>query len=130
MPITRKKKIGNLGEECAIKFLKKNKYKIIEQNFSNKYGEIDVICENKEFIVFVEVKTRTKNSIVSGVYAVNKKKRYNIIKTAHTYLKAYPSKKQPRFDIIEVEHNKDNGDVYIKEHYVNAFIQGGEYGVF
>ena len=130
MPITRKKIIGNRGEECSAKFLKKNKYKIICKNFSNKHGEIDIICENKEYIVFVEVKTRSNDGFTSGVYAVNKKKQHNIIKTAYTYLKDHPSNKQPRFDIIEIEHNKGDGTFQVKEHYVNAFIQGGDYGVF
>ena len=59
-----------------------------------------------------------------------KKKQYNIFKTAHTYLNEYPSDKQPRFDIIEVEYDKLTQKSCVREHYINAFIQGGDYGVF
>lgn len=130
MLVNKKKTVGDLGEQVATKFLKKNKYKILERNYSNRYGEIDIICGDKNHIVFVEVKTRASDTLVSGVYAVNKKKQYNIFKTAHTYMNVYPTDKQPRFDIIEVVHDKNSGKVYVKEHYINAFIQGGDYGVF
>lgn len=130
MAITKKRSIGNLGEKAAAKFLIKNKYKIIQVNYSNKHGEIDIICTDKDYIVFVEVKTRSKNSFTTGYEAVNKKKQYNIFKTAHTYLNEYPSDKQPRFDIIEVEYDKLTQKSCVREHYVNAFIQGGDYGVF
>lgn len=130
MAKTLKKSIGDLGEKNAVKFLKKNKYRIVETNYSNKYGEIDIICTNKDYIVFVEVKTREKNSFSTGYEAVNKKKQYNIFKTAHTYLNEHPCDKQPRFDIIEVEYDKNTLKIGIREHYVNAFIQGGDYAVF
>lgn len=130
MAITKKRAIGDLGEKVAAKFLKKNKYKIIETNYSNKYGEIDIICSNKDYLVFVEVKTRSKDSFTTGYEAVNKKKQYNIFKTAHTYMNEYPSDKQPRFDIIEVEYDKLTQKASVREHYDNAFIQGGDYGVF
>lgn len=130
MAITRKKSVGNLGEKVAAKFLKKNKYKVIETNYSNRYGEIDIICTNKEYIVFVEVKTRVKDSITTGYESVNNKKQYNILKTAHTYLSECPCDKQPRFDIIEVEYDKITLKANIREHYVDAFIQGGNYAVF
>ena len=65
MAITKKRSIGNLGEKAAAKFLIKNKYKIIQVNYSNKHGEIDIICTDKDYIVFVEVKL--KNSADFGL---------------------------------------------------------------
>lgn len=130
MPDNKRKTVGNLGEKAACKFLKKNKYKIIETNFSNKYGEVDIICENKEYIVFVEVKTRSKDGLDSGVYAVNKTKQHHIIKTAHTFLQTYITDKQPRFDIIEVKFDSDKNSYTIADHYIDAFSQGGYYAVF
>lgn len=130
MAITRKRSIGDSGEKTAVKFLKKNRYKIITTNYANRYGEIDIICANKEHIVFVEVKTRSKNSFTTGYEAVNKKKQYNILKTAHKYIDENPTEKQPRFDIIEVEYDALTNKTNVREHYENAFIQGGNYGVF
>ncbi len=126
----RNKSIGKIGENAAVKFLKKNKYKIIDVNYTTKYGEVDIICENKEYIVFVEVKTRNKNSLVSGVYAVNNKKQNHIFKVAATFISANNISKQPRFDIIEVEFDTNNGRAYVTEHYVDAFSQGGSYAIF
>ncbi len=130
MTLTKKKIVGNSGEKTATKFLKKNKYNVLETNYTCRYGEIDIICMDKNYIVFVEVKTRKKNSLVSGVYAVNKKKQHNIFKAAHTYIGENNVEKQPRFDIIEVEYDSANNSYNVCEHYVNAFIQGGDYAVF
>ena len=129
MGLFHKKEIGNAGENTALLFLKKNKYKILDTNFSAKTGEIDIICQNKDFIVFVEVKTRKKGTQVTGVYAVDKKKQLHIIKTADIYLKKHKCKKQPRFDIIEVEFDS-SGVYYVTNHYVDAFKQGGAYAIF
>lgn len=130
MKMNSKKVVGDLGELTACKFLKKNKYKIVCNNYSNKFGEIDIICENKAYIVFVEVKTRKKGTLVSGVHAVNKKKQLNIFKTADAYIKEHSVNKQPRFDIIEVEYDVANNSATVLEHYIDAFSQGGNYAVF
>lgn len=121
------KEIGQIGEETAVKFLKKNKYRVIKRNYICKSGEIDIICENKDYIVFVEVKTRKKDSLVSGVYAVNRDKQMHILKTASNFLLTYKKRKQPRFDIIEVAFDTDTSCAKISEHYIDAFTQGGNY---
>lgn len=124
------KVIGDLGEKAAVKFLKKNKYKILETNFSSKTGEIDIICVNKNYVVFVEVKTRKVDGLASGVYAVNDKKQQHIIKTASAYLFDNKSDKQPRFDVIEVEFDEKLGSAKVTDHIVDAFVQGGKYAIF
>ena len=123
------KTVGALGEKAAVKFLKKNKYKILERNFTCKTGEIDIICQKDEYIVFVEVKTRKADSVIEGVYSVNKQKQNHIFKTATVYLSKHNTDKQPRFDIIDVIFDKDE-KFSIREHYVDAFMQGGSYAVF
>lgn len=129
MQIFNKKTIGYLGEKTAVKFLKKNKYKILERNFACKTGEIDIICQKGEYIIFVEVKTRKSDSLVEGVYAVNKQKQNHIFKTANFYLNKHKTDKQPRLDIIDVVFDI-NDKFHVREHYVNAFMQGGDYAVF
>ncbi|MCK5021884.1 MAG: YraN family protein [Candidatus Pacebacteria bacterium] len=64
MGISEKRKIGNLGEDRACKFLKKNDFKIIDRNYLKKWGEIDIIAQKKSFfpkknqrIHFIEVKS-------------------------------------------------------------------------
>lgn len=100
--------IGEIGEEYASKFLKKKKYKILERNYRKRYGEIDIIAENKNYIVFVEVKTRHTDSMTSAADAVNRQKQIRIIKTASLYLAENETEKFCRFDVCEVYINSDN----------------------
>ena len=53
MQITEKRQIGDIGEKASRKYLKKNKYKIVAKNYNTKYGEIDIVAEDKNYIVFV-----------------------------------------------------------------------------
>ena len=99
--------IGAKGEKLAEKFLRKNGYKILKRNFLSAHGEIDLIAQNKEFLVFVEVKSRKDSEYNFESYglpceAVNKSKQKHIIYTARCYLQRYPTDKTMRFDVIEV----------------------------
>ena len=100
--------IGEIGEEYAVKFLNKKKYKILERNYRKRYGEIDIIAENKNYIVFVEVKTRHTDSMTSASDAVNRQKQLKIIKTASLYLAENETEKFCRFDVCEVYVNAAN----------------------
>ena len=80
--LTKDNSTGKIGEKFTVKFLKKNKYKILDLNFNTKMGEIDIVAKKDKYIVFVEVKTRDENSWYSPVYAVTASKRKKIIKTA------------------------------------------------
>ena len=100
--------IGEMGEEYAVKFLNKKKYKILERNYRKRYGEIDIIAENKNYIVFVEVKTRHTDSMTSASDAVNRQKQLKIIKTASLYLAENETEKFCRFDVCEDYVNAAN----------------------
>lgn len=94
--------IGKNGEMAARRFLRAHGYSIIEMNYSCRFGEIDIIAQNDEYIVFVEVKTRNKNYIASPCEFVGEAKQNRLIKTAQTYLSLHDVLRQPRFDVIEV----------------------------
>ncbi|MGN1138940.1 MAG: YraN family protein, partial [Ruminococcus sp.] len=96
------KSVGNDGEKTVIKYLKKHKFKIVDTNFSCKFGEIDIIAESEDYIAFIEVKTRAYGQMLEPRCAVDKRKQQRIIKTASIFLYTYENKKQPRFDIAEV----------------------------
>ncbi len=122
---------GQIGEKYTLKFLKRNKYRILECNMRNKYSEIDIIAENKEYIIFVEVKTRTGECSPRPADAVNLKKQQMILKAAKYYLTyTNQSVKQPRFDVAEVFLSEDKSKPYKINYIENAFIQGGAYAVF
>ncbi len=121
---------GDIGEKYTIRYLRRKGFRIIERNMRNKHSEIDIIAENKEYIIFVEVKTRSEDSIIRPVYAVDKVKQEKIIKAAHYYLNySYKTSKQPRFDISEVTLNKRNKPANIN-YISNAFTQSGNYSSF
>lgn len=106
---------GRIGEELAVKFLKGCKYKILERNFKNKLGEIDIIAKDRDIIVFVEVKSRSSSEFGLPCEAVDIKKQNKIRFVASLYLQTKKIEdKELRFDVIEVLDGEIN---YIK----NAF---------
>ncbi len=112
---------GLEGEERAARYLKKQGYDITCKNFQTRFGEIDIIAEDKEYIIFVEVKARGEKSIAEPREFVDLRKQRKIIKTAEIYLSENSTEKQPRFDVVEVKREK--GKTYIN-HIANAFEVG------
>ena len=116
-------KTGGMGESLTADFLRKNGFVIVKRNYHCRFGEIDIIAENKEYIIFTEVKTRREDSLVSPAEAVDARKQRRIILTAEDFLSKYETELQPRFDVAEVTVFKrsDGTDGY-KLHYIkNAF---------
>lgn len=97
-----KKLIGRWGEQKAAEFLKRKKYHIIGMNYSCRLGEIDLIAENRKYIVFVEVKLRKNDRFAEAKEFVTRSKQDKIIKTASLWLSQNETVKQPRFDVIEI----------------------------
>jgi len=116
-----KREIGKRGEEIALEYLKKNKYKIIFKNYRTNFGEIDLIAINKKFLVFIEVKMRKKDSMVNVLYSVNKDKQEKIIKVAEEFLQTHQEFKNYdiRFDTVLIEGEDENRAVTIIK---NAFL--------
>lgn len=78
--------IGYLGESIAKKYLQKKGYFIVEQNYKNKYAEIDLIARNKDTLVFVEVKTRIGEQFGTPENAINRNKMGRLIRNARAYI--------------------------------------------
>ena len=97
--MTDKKKLGDRGEDYTARYLEKHGFHIVERNWHSRYGEIDIIAENEEYLLFVEVKTRKAGSMVPGELAVTPQKQQKLRLTAESYLLAHPTEKQPRFDV-------------------------------
>ena len=94
--------IGKSGEDRACSLLKKKGYKIVERNYMSRFGEIDIIAKKKEYLVFVEVKTRSEKTIALPRESVDSFKQEKIIRTAEIYLSENPTDLQPRFDVAEI----------------------------
>lgn len=106
-----KKKTGKKGEEIAAKHMVRNGYSLLETNFRfRRMGEIDIIAKEKEYICFVEVKTRSSISFGMPSEAINKHKIERIKRLAMVYLSINNLKGQNiRFDVVEVFLTKKGG---------------------
>ncbi|MGD9901392.1 MAG: YraN family protein [Spirochaetales bacterium] len=94
---------GTKGEILATEYLKKQKYKIIETNYTTKLGEIDIIAKDDDTLVFVEVKTRSTKAFGLPREAVTPYKQHKIRLLATQYLKANKLLQEKcRFDVIEI----------------------------
>ncbi len=124
MQVSRSKSdIGKLGENAVSEYLKKSGYTVLSRNYRIRGGEIDIIASDSEYIIFVEVKTRKPDSLVSGFEAVNRRKINLIIKTAYDYLMKNPCSLQPRFDVAGV--TALNGYILNIDYIKNAFDSTG-----
>ena len=93
---------GAWGEALAAEYLRKKRYKIVAAGYHCRFGEIDLIVENKQYLVFVEVKLRKNGDFAAAREYVNRGKQDRIRVTASMYLSQNPTKLQPRFDVVEI----------------------------
>jgi len=117
------KELGNSGENTACLFLESKAYKIIEKNYRAYRKEIDIIARKDEYIIFIEVKTRSSVNFGTASESVNFKKQQHIIFAAKLFLLKNDlySELQPRFDVIEIYRDKKTGKDYVR-HIEGAFI--------
>lgn len=97
-----KKELGNKGEQIASYYLERIGYKILDKNFRKRTGEIDLIAEDNEEIVFIEVKTRTNKNFGYPEESVDNKKLKKLITTANLWLED-KGEHMWRIDIIAIE---------------------------
>ena len=97
-----KKVLGKKGEKAVEKYLKKAGMKILFRNYKTPFGEADLIAEDKDEIVFIEVKTRTSNVFGSGLEAVGAAKQDRYYKIAKLYGVQCGEEINARFDVAEV----------------------------
>lgn len=113
------KDLGRRGEDLASSYLSEKGYKVLERNYTNYCGEIDIIALSPEgYLVFIEVKTRSSRRYGNAFEAVDNKKQTKIIMTSLIYIQDNDfSDTQLRYDIVEVYHEEQNKINHIK----NAF---------
>ena len=93
---------GAWGEALAAEYLRKKHYRLMATGYKCRYGEIDLIVCNKQYLVFVEVKLRKSNSFAAAREFVDFRKQSRLRTTASLYLDQNPTNLQPRFDVIEI----------------------------
>jgi len=115
---------GSWAEGEAARFLGAKGYRIVESNFFSRRGEIDLIVEKAEELVFVEVRYRGAEGFGVPGESVGRSKRRRLILAAKAYLMIRGEMERPcRFDIVSLQRTKE-GSLRI-EHWPNAFDRNG-----
>jgi putative endonuclease len=114
---------GARWEKTAESFLRSKGLKLLQRNFSSRFGEIDLIMEDGRTLVFVEVKYRTSKQHGTGADAVTLQKQGRISRTASWFLVKNPGRAEQycRFDVISIDPPKgDQGINWIKDAFYST----------
>lgn len=104
------KEIGQKTEKLALNYLKSRGLKLIQNNFNCKFGEIDLIMQHEECLVFVEVRYRKHHQFGNGAESVNYHKQQKILKTAEFFLQRHVKYNQNpcRVDVVSIGSGKND----------------------
>lgn len=111
--------IGNTGEEIALDYLTDRGYNILETNWRFGKEEIDIIAINADFLIIVEVKTRTSDKFGDPSNFVNYHKQKMLIRAAQIYSQRFGITQEIRFDIISILLDNNKPKI---THLVDAFF--------
>lgn len=91
---------GREGEDAAARAVQARGWKILDRNWRAGHLELDIVCEDGEELIFLEVKTRAENCLVSPLEALTREKRRRLIRAAQAWLSAHDAWERPcRFDL-------------------------------
>jgi len=99
-----RQEIGKLGEKLAVEFLRKRGYRIRETNFRCREGEIDIVAQQMDFLVFVEVRTKSDLGFGSPEESITQSKKERLVSSALSYISTH--KNLPplqRIDVVAIE---------------------------
>jgi len=111
--------LGTAGEEMAQAYLKKNGYSIQHINWQFGKLELDIVAKKDNWLVVVEVKTRSTDTFEHPQEAITNSKIKNIVNATHEYIHTFDWQGETRFDVISVI---PRGKTYVVEHIEDAFI--------
>lgn len=114
---------GAWGEALAAQYLRDRKYTIVASNYHSRFGEIDLIAQNRSHLVFVEVKLRKNANFARAAEYVDRRKQDRLRVTASIYLSQYPTELQPRFDVIEIYAPQGHTTVLPEIHHMEDAFQ-------
>ena len=115
------KSLGSWGERVAADYLGSRGYEIIEMNYRTRHGEVDIIAQDLNFLVFAEVKLRKNDRFAKAREFVTTAKRERIKTCALIWLSENEAARQPRFDVIEIYAPGGSGGGCEINHIENAF---------
>ena len=103
------KDLGDFGEQAAAEHLMGKGYTILERNYRCRAGELDLVARKEQWLVFVEVKTRSSRRYGQPAEAVGYKKQIHMRRVAAHYLSCHPTRQEIRFDVVEVYAELQDG---------------------
>jgi putative endonuclease len=107
----KKQETGKRGEQIACKALEKKGYRILERNYRCRHGEIDLIARHHDYIVFIEVRSKTGDAFGSPEESVTEAKKKKIIATALDYLQNHRGLPENwRVDFVAIELDPAGGE--------------------
>ena len=116
---THRQTVGRWGEDTAAEYLKAHGYNILARNVHTPHGEIDIVANKDDLILFVEVKTRSSHSFAYPEDSVTRRKQAHLLSAAQEYLDQHPESGETwQFDVIAVE-GQPGGKAHI-EHFENV----------
>lgn len=121
--MARSKLTGAWGEALAAEYLRKKRYQIVAVSYRSRFGEIDLIAEDRKNLVFVEVKLRKAGSFAKAYEYVDRHKQDRIRVTASMYLSQNPTVLQPRFDVIEIYAPEGTATAHPEIHHLEDAFQ-------
>ncbi len=128
------KNLGDRGETLVAQLLQANGWQIVAQQWRCRWGELDLVACDRQWLIFIEVKTRSdQNWDENGALAINHQKQVKLIKSASLFLSQHPhfNNLNCRFDVALIRHKShchaetstDHGsELYLKEYIEQAFI--------
>ena len=118
-----RKILGRWGEAAAADYLRKKGFRLVAAGWHCRFGEVDLIVEDGDYLVFVEVKMRRSASFAQAREFVDVRKQNKLRTTAQMYLSMNPTSLQPRFDVVEVYAPQGTQTIKPSIHHLeNAFI--------
>lgn len=98
---TAKARTGAEGEEAAAAHLRRLGWKILDRNWRSRHLELDIVAEERDTVVFVEVKTRAEGGIQRPFEALTPVKKERLCRAAQAWLEAHDAWSRPcRFDLV------------------------------
>ena len=124
--MTNTQLLGRFGEAAAAEYLRQKGYTILGMNYRTRLGEIDLIAADRRFVAFVEVKLRRSGDFARAREFVTPTKQRRIIAAAEEWLQTDSSRRQPRFDVIEIYAPQGIRTLHPEiHHWENAFSADG-----
>jgi putative endonuclease len=103
-----RRQLGDSAEALAARYLEKKGYRVLARQFRKTFGEIDLICQDGNEVVFIEVKSRTSSEYGYPEQAVTPEKIGHILKVGESYLNKKNLQESPwRIDVVAIEYHTE-----------------------